>query len=172
MLPPPPSANPFSPPSDPRSPTPPSAPPSAPPSGKRKRVTIDVEAIEEDKQRLYYTKDEDVRLVSAWLNNSVNPIEGNAKKREYYWKEVADAYNSTTESDRKRDIKNLKNHWYKTTPKVTSFNGCYNQINDTYASGHCDRPIQIVETKKLEVKSEKDMAGKSTGSLEDMRHFL
>lgn len=137
MLPPPPSANPFSPPSDPRSPT----PPPAPPSGKRKRVTVDVEAIEEEKQRLYYTKDEDVRLVSAWLNNSVNPIEGNAKKREYYWKEVADAYNSTTESDRKRDIKNLKNHWYKTTPKVTSFNGCYNQISDTYASGCCDKQL-------------------------------
>jgi hypothetical protein len=75
------------------------------------------------------------------LNNSVNPIEGNAKKREYYWKEVADAYNSTTESDRKRDIKNLKNHWYKTTPKVTSFNGCYNQISDTYASGQCDKQV-------------------------------
>jgi hypothetical protein len=65
MLPPPPPANPFSPPSDPSSPTPPPAPPSAPPSGKRKRVTIDIEAIEEDKQRLYYTKDEDVRLVNS-----------------------------------------------------------------------------------------------------------
>jgi hypothetical protein len=75
------------------------------------------------------------------LRNSVNPIEGNAKKSEYYWKEVVDLYNSTTESDRKRDIKNLKNHWYKTTPKVTSFNGCYNQIRDTYASGRCDKQL-------------------------------
>jgi hypothetical protein len=31
--------------------------------------------------------------VSAWLRNSVNPIEGNAKKSEYYWKEVVDLYN-------------------------------------------------------------------------------
>ena len=79
--------------------------------------------------------------VSAWLRNSVNPIDGNAKKGEYYWKEVADAYNSTTESDRKRDVKHLKNHWYKTTKKVTSFNGCYNQIRDTYASGRCDQQL-------------------------------
>ena len=64
--------------------------------------------------------------VSAWLRKSVNPIDGNATKGEYYWKEVVDTYNSTTESDRQRDVKHLKNHWYKTTKKVTSFNGWYN----------------------------------------------
>ncbi|KAE8776605.1 hypothetical protein D1007_50717 [Hordeum vulgare] len=32
------------------------------PSSKRKRVTIDVEAADEDRQRLYYTKEEDIRL--------------------------------------------------------------------------------------------------------------
>ena len=79
--------------------------------------------------------------LSAWLHNSMNPIDGNAKKGEYYWKEVADAYNSTTESDRQRDVKHLKNHWYKTTKKVTSFNGCYNHIRDTYASGRCDQQL-------------------------------
>lgn len=118
--------------SDPRTTTPPS---------KRKRVTIDMEAADEDRQRLYYTKEEDIRLVSAWLRNSVNPIDGNAKKGEYYWKEVADTFNSTTESDRKRDVKHLKNHWYKTTKKVTSFNSCYNQMRDTYASGRCDQQL-------------------------------
>uniref|UniRef100_A0A8I6X1F3 Myb-like domain-containing protein n=1 Tax=Hordeum vulgare subsp. vulgare TaxID=112509 RepID=A0A8I6X1F3_HORVV len=87
------------------------------PSNKRKRVTIDVEGDDEDRHRLYYTKDEDIRLVSAWLHNSVNPTDGNAKKGEYYWKEVVDTFNSTTESDRKRDVKHLKNHWYKTTKK-------------------------------------------------------
>ncbi|KAI4996731.1 hypothetical protein ZWY2020_052073 [Hordeum vulgare] len=94
--------------SDPRSTT---------PSSKRKQVTIDVEAADEDRQRLYYTKDEDIRLVTAWLRNSVNPIDRNAKKGEYYWKEVADTFNSTTESDRKRDVKHLKNQWYKKTKK-------------------------------------------------------
>ncbi|KAI5010102.1 hypothetical protein ZWY2020_012239 [Hordeum vulgare] len=33
------------------------------PSSKRKRVTIDVEAAAEDRQRLYYTKEEDIRLM-------------------------------------------------------------------------------------------------------------
>jgi hypothetical protein len=62
MMPPPPPAaaanqHPSSSTSDPRTP--------APVCGKRKRVTIDVEANEEEKQRLYYTKDEDIRLVSS-----------------------------------------------------------------------------------------------------------
>ncbi|KAE8770528.1 hypothetical protein D1007_57729 [Hordeum vulgare] len=54
------------------------------PSNERKRVTTDVEGDDEDRQRLYYTKDEDIRLVSVLFRNCVNPIDGNAKKGEYY----------------------------------------------------------------------------------------
>jgi hypothetical protein len=51
---------------------------------------------------------------------------------------VAAAYNETTPSDRKRDVKHLKSHRYKTTKKVSLFNGCYNQMEDTYQSGRSD----------------------------------
>ncbi|KAF8701144.1 hypothetical protein HU200_033806 [Digitaria exilis] len=102
------------------------------------RVTVDVEVEEESRQRMYYTDEEDIRLVSAWLNNSTDPVEGNSKKAARYWEEVAAAYNETTPSDRKRDVKLLKSHWYKTTKKISSFNGCYNQMRDTYMSGRSD----------------------------------
>uniref|UniRef100_J3M533 Myb/SANT-like domain-containing protein n=1 Tax=Oryza brachyantha TaxID=4533 RepID=J3M533_ORYBR len=74
--------------------------------------------------------------VSAWLNNSIDPIEGNARKGNTYWSKVAEAYNETTPNERKRDMNHLKGHWHKTTKKVSLFNGCYIQLHDAYASGH------------------------------------
>jgi hypothetical protein len=38
-------------------------------------------------------------------------------------------------------VKHLKNHWYKTTEKVTGFNGCYNQLEGTYVSGRSDEQL-------------------------------
>jgi hypothetical protein len=34
--------------------------------------------------RLNWTDDENIRLLSAWINNSVDPIDGNDKKLEQY----------------------------------------------------------------------------------------
>jgi len=34
--------------------------------------------------RMNWTEDENIRLLSSWLNNSVDPIDGNDKKSEYY----------------------------------------------------------------------------------------
>uniref|UniRef100_K3ZF23 No apical meristem-associated C-terminal domain-containing protein n=1 Tax=Setaria italica TaxID=4555 RepID=K3ZF23_SETIT len=47
-------------------------------------------------KRLTWTKEEDLRLVSAWVNNSNNPIQSNFKKNDQYWKGVAYVFNSTT----------------------------------------------------------------------------
>ncbi|XP_047086517.1 proline-rich receptor-like protein kinase PERK1 isoform X2 [Lolium rigidum] len=56
-------------------------------------------------KRLPWTKEEDLRLVSAWLNNSNDPIQSNYKKNEQYWKEVTAVYNSTTPKNRERLLK-------------------------------------------------------------------
>ncbi|XP_051224275.1 uncharacterized protein [Lolium perenne] len=59
-------------------------------------------------KRLLWTKEEDLRLVSAWLNNSNDPIQSNYRKNEQYWKEVAAVYNSTTPKNRARLVKHVK----------------------------------------------------------------
>lgn len=53
-----------------------------------------------------------LRLLSSWLNNSVDPIDSNDKKSEYYWRAVAAEYNNNTRrNDRKRTVMKCKTHW-------------------------------------------------------------
>ncbi|KAF0922200.1 hypothetical protein E2562_028793 [Oryza meyeriana var. granulata] len=84
---------------------------------------------------MYYSVEEDIRLLSAWINNPTNPIEGVSRKGETYWTKVAESYNATTPPGRKRDANCLKGHWHKTSKKVAFFNGCNVQLKDTYVSG-------------------------------------
>lgn len=79
--------------------------------------------------------------VSAWLENSTDVIEGNSRKGDTYWKQVAATYNSTTEEERKRDPKHLKGHWHKNTKKVSAFNGVYVQLRDNYQSGRSEEML-------------------------------
>uniref|UniRef100_J3M5V4 No apical meristem-associated C-terminal domain-containing protein n=1 Tax=Oryza brachyantha TaxID=4533 RepID=J3M5V4_ORYBR len=93
------------------------------------RVAANPEAGDDNgRQRMCYTHDEDLRLVSAWLRNSTNPIEGNAREGETYWTKVAEAYNETTPADRKREVHHLKGHWDKTIEKEPRSNGAPNCI--------------------------------------------
>uniref|UniRef100_I1QTK3 Myb-like domain-containing protein n=1 Tax=Oryza glaberrima TaxID=4538 RepID=I1QTK3_ORYGL len=55
--------------------------------------------------RVNWTEEENLRLLSSWLNNSVDPIDSNDKKSEYYWRAVAaESNNNTRRNDRKRTI--------------------------------------------------------------------
>uniref|UniRef100_J3MVZ2 No apical meristem-associated C-terminal domain-containing protein n=1 Tax=Oryza brachyantha TaxID=4533 RepID=J3MVZ2_ORYBR len=50
-------------------------------------------------------------------------------------------YKMTTMDERKMNVDSLKEHWHKTTNKVTLFNGCYCQLRDTCASGRSDSQL-------------------------------
>ncbi|KAF8718479.1 hypothetical protein HU200_025247 [Digitaria exilis] len=56
--------------------------------------------IARTEKRLTWTKEEDLKLVSAWLNNSNDPIQANYKKNDQYWKGVTTVFNSTTPKNR------------------------------------------------------------------------
>ncbi|KAF8720076.1 hypothetical protein HU200_024850 [Digitaria exilis] len=55
-------------------------------------------------KRLVFEPDEDLRLVSAWLFHSNDPINGNCKKNESYWGDVHAQYNSTTPTNQRRQF--------------------------------------------------------------------
>ncbi|CAO2163313.1 unnamed protein product [Urochloa humidicola] len=84
--------------------------------------------------RKLWSEEENLRLVSAWLKNSNDPIDGNGKPRDRYWKEVAAEYNKHAPKSQRRTAVQCKEHWNKNIPHINKFNGIYNDVKNTYAS--------------------------------------
>ncbi|XP_062179366.1 glutathione S-transferase T3-like [Phragmites australis] len=103
-----------------------------------------------------WTEEQNLRLVSSWLKNSNDPVQGNSKKYEWYWKEVADEYNKHAPKEQRRTTTQCKNHWTKTIPLVNKFNGIYNEMKSTYASGQSeDQLMKKVRAKYMSVAKKK-----------------
>ena len=92
--------------------------------------------------RINWTEDDNIRLMSSWLNNSVDPIKGNDKKSEQYWKAVAREFNSNMPSNgNKRNPKQCRTHWDNVKRDVTKFCGFYSKARTTFTSGYSDDMI-------------------------------
>ena len=89
--------------------------------------------------------------ISAWLTNSLDPIEGNHQKTDKYWKKIAALYNETAPMDRKRDAKHCKDHWGRSVRKIVQFNGCWSVLNSVYTSGRLDD--QLLAEARLKYKA-------------------
>jgi hypothetical protein len=70
---------------------------------------------------MFWTEEDNLQLISAWLNNSNNPIDGNSKNGSHYWKQVADEYNMYAPKGKKRTATQCKNHWNVTSAVVSKF---------------------------------------------------
>jgi len=82
--------------------------------------------------------------------HSGDSIAGNSKKGETYRGQITKTFNSTTESHRRRTIKQLKDHWCLDNKKVTHFNGCYIKIERMRQSGADDNMVmQATKAKYL-----------------------
>ncbi|CAL5023569.1 unnamed protein product [Urochloa decumbens] len=112
-------------------------------SGTYLQETIDIDADDNleptrTDKRLNWSHDEDVRLVSAWLHNSLDPVDGNDKKSDYYWADVTATYNSTTPSNRRRNRNQLKIRWDRIKKPVSEFHGCWVKATRVFESGESD----------------------------------
>nr|XP_034581101.1 glutathione S-transferase T3-like [Setaria viridis] len=92
-------------------------------------------------RRMIWTSDETMRLVSAWLKNSNDPIKGNWKRNDQYWGAVTGMFNSTTPSDRIREVKQLKEQWHRVNRTVNAFQGCWIKAQRLRASGESDEQV-------------------------------
>ncbi|XP_051179378.1 uncharacterized protein [Lolium perenne] len=118
---------------------------------KRKAITVDDDELgERTAYRLTYTPDEHVRLASAWLECSLDPIEGNGKKGEQFWDDIAALYSSTTASNRKRDRNQLKMEWQRTKKRLAAFHGEWLAIIGIYHSGHNTNDLEKMALEKYE----------------------
>lgn len=95
-----------------------------------------------------WSKKQDEWLVSAWLHNSIDSVDGRSKKSDRFWKEITAEYNMNAPPELKKSVQQCKNHWNKHTPKVSKFNAVYNELKSVYASGQSEN--QLME--KVRVK--------------------
>ncbi|KAL6878344.1 hypothetical protein ACP4OV_012514 [Aristida adscensionis] len=99
-----------------------------------------VEASKSLKKR-YWTHDEEVRLASAWLNISKDPIHGNDKKSDSFWGQITEEFNKNSQPDRIRDTNQLKIHWSRLSRTINEFNGYWASVCKMNKSGYSDDQI-------------------------------
>ena len=90
-----------------------------------------------------WSKQQNLRLVGAWLKHSVDPIHGNNKKSDHYWKQVADEFNKHSCKAERRTRVQCKNHWNRTSTMVAKFNAAIISMRRVYVTGQSEKqPIE------------------------------
>jgi len=79
---------------------------------------------------------------SAWLNASKDPIHGNDKKGDTFWKEVTDMYNSKGEGKHRREVNQLKVHWSRLKSLISDFNDYWTKVCQIHTSGYADDMLE------------------------------
>ncbi|KAF0930082.1 hypothetical protein E2562_027914 [Oryza meyeriana var. granulata] len=131
-------------------------------SNAKDKETIDVDADENPQdprtnKRLNWTKDEDIRLATAWLRNSKDLVDGTDRKADQYWVDVTKEYNNTTKSCRKRNRNQLKIRWDRVKKPVSEFHGCWIKTNRVYRSGFSDdQLVDLADKMYASTHSDKD----------------
>ena len=79
--------------------------------------------------------EEDMLLLSGWLNVSLDPVQGNNQTQTTYWNIICNYFheNKTFASD--RTPTSLCNRWSAISTSVSKFIGFYNQISGRNQSG-------------------------------------
>ena len=82
-----------------------------------------------------FTVKEDLLLVSAWLNISMDPIVGNQQKRNTYWDNIYEYFEKEKTSCISRTANSLMNRWSTIQIKTNKFCGCLDQVERRNESG-------------------------------------
>ncbi|CAL4898559.1 unnamed protein product [Urochloa decumbens] len=116
---------------------------STPISARNNNTCVDVDSGEEaparTEKRIYWTQEEDVRMMSSWLLNSTDSTCGADRKNEQYWTDVEVTYNETTPSHRARNAKQIKDRFHKVNRWTDLFHSAWLKARMIYTSGYNDQ---------------------------------
>ena len=106
-------------------------------------------------KRILWTAEEDLRLMSAWIEHSTDSSCGADKGGNQYWGEVVESYNKTTPPLRKRNLKQCKDRWHKINRWTDLFECAYVKARRVFTSGYSDQ-MWIDAAHKFYVEDNKD----------------
>ncbi|CAN6382126.1 unnamed protein product [Urochloa humidicola] len=87
-------------------------------------------------KRIMWNVDEEVRLMSAWIEHSTDSTCGADKGGVQYWSEVVGTYNKTTPANRRRTVKQCKDRWHKVNKFTDLFECAYVKARRLFTSGY------------------------------------
>ncbi|CAL5079403.1 unnamed protein product [Urochloa decumbens] len=105
---------------------------------------------------IMWTIDEDVRVMSAWIEHSTDSSVGADRAGGHYWGEVVDTYNKTTPPLRRRNQKQCKDRWHKINKWTDLFECAYVKARRVFTSGYNDQ-MWIDAAHKFYLDDNKDM---------------
>ena len=82
-----------------------------------------------------FTIEEDLLIVSAWLNISLDAIQGNEQKHKAYWTRLWEYFHKYKNFASERSQVSLMNRWSTIQLVTNKFCGCYAQIESRNQSG-------------------------------------
>ena len=90
----------------------------------------------------YWTHDEEERLASSWLEISKDPIYGNDKHRDSFWKEITNEFNRKGNGKRTRELNQLKVHWSRLKTIIGEWNDYWTKVCQMHTSGYSDDMLE------------------------------
>ena len=86
-------------------------------------------------QGVKFTTEEDLLIVSAWLNTSMDPIVGNQQKHNVYWEKIYEYFQKDKTSCTSCTANSLMHRWSTIQLKINKFCGCLAHIERRNESG-------------------------------------
>ncbi|ESR60742.1 NAM-associated domain-containing protein [Citrus sinensis] len=92
-------------------------------------------SISQKKRGEAFSADEDMHLVSSWLNISLDPVQGTYQTHQSFWARVWGYFHKYKNFESERDEKSLMQRWSKIQQATNKFHGCFSQIENRQQSG-------------------------------------
>ncbi|XP_019085483.1 PREDICTED: uncharacterized protein LOC109126407 [Camelina sativa] len=144
----------------------PSSLPTQPPSQSE-------ETAEQRRERRLWSSQDDLVLISAWLNTSKDAVVGNCQKAGSFWIRIGDYYRTSSHvrgGAEPRRPDHCRQRWQKISKEVSRFCGAFAEAEGEKASGMNDKWANLEtmnptpKTTSLNKRKADDAAG-STGSV-------
>ena len=102
---------------------------------EEQNVEVTPSVTTSQKRTQNFSMKEDELLVSAWLNVSMDPIQGNNQNRSTYWNRIHEYFHSNKDFSSDRNANSLTHRWGVIQENVNKFTGCVAQIEGRRQSG-------------------------------------
>ncbi|CAL5346428.1 unnamed protein product [Camellia sinensis] len=111
-------------------------------------ISPQIEATEKSQRGRNFTTEEDSMIISAWLNISLDLVQGNEQYSKAYWLRVWEYFHQLKTFSSSHSQTSLMNRWSAIQLAMNRFNGCFAQIQRLNQSGKTEKE-KIDDAKKL-----------------------